>query len=213
MLKEPRKFHGAIFVGTAILTAILCEQSLARQSGGGKSTDNKPCGIVYGESHALTICAPKGWELDNSILNEQGIYAAFYPTGSTWNRAKDSGTVMYINTLGKGGGNENIAESMKGDEERTKKQAPLVKTAEVERIKTPDGDARVQQFEHSMYDRFEAVAYLDSPKIIILFVMTSKDSKSFQRDYPAFQELVKSYKFLSSTVTFSSHQGDRWSFP
>ncbi len=205
MLKEPRKFLVATFVGAAILTVILCGQLLARQSGGGKSTDDKPCGIVYGESHAFTICAPKGWQLDNSILNEQGIYAAFYPTGSTWNLAKDSGTVMYINTLGKGAGNDNVAESMKGDVERTKRQAPQVKTTEVERIKTPDGDARVQRFEHSMYDRFEAVAYLDSPKIIILFVMTSKDSKSFQRDYPAFQELVKSYKFLSSTVTISPH--------
>jgi hypothetical protein len=112
---------------------------------------------------------------------------------------------MYINTSGKGAGHDELAESMKGDVERTKKQAPLVKITEVDRIKTPDGDARVQQFEHSMYDRFEAVAYLDSPKIIVLFVMTSKDGKSFERDYPAFQELVKSYKFLTSHVEIKSH--------
>ncbi|MDR3675730.1 MAG: hypothetical protein P4N24_09585 [Acidobacteriota bacterium] len=205
MLKKVPEFFVAIFVGAVTLTVGMCAQSLARQSGGGKSADDKPCGIVYGESHAFTICAPKGWELDNSILNDQGIYAAFYPTGTTWNRAKESRTVMYINTSGKGTGDDELAESMKGDVERTKKQAPMVKITEVARIKTPDGDARVQQFEHSMYDRFEAVAYLDSPKIIVLFVMTSKDGKSFERDFPAFQELVKSYKFLSSHVEVNSH--------
>ena len=96
------------------------------QSGGGRSTDNVRCGVVYGTGHAFSVCAPKGWVLDNSILNDQGIYAAFYPEGSSWSKAKDDGTVMYVNTAAKGEG-EDVGVIMKRDGEWARKNAPQVK--------------------------------------------------------------------------------------
>jgi hypothetical protein len=161
-------------------------------------TEEGNCGIVYGEGHAFRVCAPKGWVLDNTILNEEGIYAVFYPKGRTWSEAKDNRTFMYINTARKGAEHPTAAALMKTDAEDTRQKAPAAAISEQQRIHTKNGDARVQTFQHGEFDRFEAVAYLDSPKIIVMIVTTSKDAQSFGRDYSAFEELVKSYEFLST---------------
>jgi hypothetical protein len=162
---------------------------------------NGSCGLVYGKGHAFFVCAPKGWVLDNGILNDDGIYAAFYPESSSWAKAKEEGTVMYVNTAKKGKSNEDVASLMKSDAADTKANAPKAEIHEAEALKTKkDAAARVQQFTPGSYDRFEAVAYIDSPEVIVMIVMTSKDSKTFKRDYPAFKELVGSYEFMTTNV-------------
>jgi hypothetical protein len=98
---------------------------------------------------------------------------------------------------------------MASDAEDTKRNAPesLQKACETIKLdKAPEGPAApVQCFAPGAFERFEAVAYIDSPKIIAIVVMTSKNEHSFQRDYPAFLALVKSYSFFSSNVTIQ-HQ-------
>ena len=59
----------------------------------------------------------------------------------------------------------------------------------------------VQLFAPGGFNRYEASAYIDSPKVIITFVMTSKNVDAFKRDYPAFVQFVQSYKFMSTNVT------------
>lgn len=173
--------------------------------GGSKSTSDENCGMVYGKAHAFSVCAPKGWVLDNTILNDQGIYAVFYPAGSSWNAAKDKGTVMYVNTAAKESGSATVSALMATDAEDTKRNAPSAVKKACEAIKLDkapeEPPAPVQCFAPGAFERFEAVAYIDSPKIITMVVMTSKNEHSFKQDYPAFLALVKSYWFFSSDVT------------
>lgn len=187
-----------------ISTAVNAQQMpSASMRGAGKSTSNERCGMVYGEAHAFTVCAPKGWVLDNTILNDHGIYAVFYPERSSWNMAKDTGTVMYVNTAGKQGENASVSALMTTDAEDTKHNAPasVVKACEPIKLESREEPAApVQCFTPGAYRRFEAVAYIDSPKIIVMVVMTSNNERSFKRDYPAFEAVVKSYSFLSSNV-------------
>lgn len=190
-----------------LLLLVLCACALGQEpkpspsEGAARSTQNDNCGIVFGKAHVFNVCAPKGWVLDTSIGNEDGIYAAFYPAKSTWQAASQSGTVMYINTAPKKGANETVAGLMATDAEDIKHSAPSAVIKEGESIKLEGGVVRVQLFEHAGFERFEAVAYVDSPKIIVMFVMTSKDEASFKRDYPLFAQLVKSYSFIGSEVT------------
>ena len=158
------------------------------------------CGLVYGKGHAFWVCAPKGWVLDNGILNDQGIYAAFYPQGSSWDKAKENGTVMYVNTARKAPPDDDVATLMKNDAEDTKADAPKAEIHEADPIKTKKVTARVQQFTPGAFDRFEAVAYIDSPEVIVMIVVSSKDAKTFNRDYPVFKELVGSYEFMTADV-------------
>jgi len=163
--------------------------------------DDANCGMVYGKAHSFLVCAPSGWILDNSIGSQDGIYAAFYPNGSSWESAKQSGTVMYVNTFDKPDDNYTVAKAIAFDADNTKRTDQSAIPKKGEPIKLGDLAVPVQLFTPGGFNRFEASAYIDSPKVIIMFVMTSKDEDAFKRDYLAFVQLVQSYKFLSSNVT------------
>src|SRR5947209_5161039 len=90
-----RQLAIAIFA-TTLPTLLIAQPAPADNDGN--------CGIVYGTNrgseHAFSVCAPKGWQLDNSILAEEGIHAVFYPTTSSFERARDN-SFMYVNTVSK----------------------------------------------------------------------------------------------------------------
>lgn len=171
--------------------------------GSGMSVDKPNCGMHYGKSHLILFCAPKGWTLDNGTEYLEGAFGVLYPDGSSWDLAKQSGTIMYITTFDKPDDKYTIAKAMTFDARDTKKSSKfaglIVKSGKP--IKLNDLTAPVQLFAPGPFYRYEASAYIDSPKVIILFAMTSKDEETFKRDYPAFVQYVQSYKFMSSNVT------------
>lgn len=156
--------------------------------------------MLYGKAHVLTFCAPSGWVLDNSIWNDQGIYAVFYPNGSTFESAKDSATIMYINVVERKDEKATLARMMADDAAEVEHNAPAAVVKPGKSIRAGDGEAAVQLFAPGAFGRYEAAAYFDSPKVLIMFIMSSKNQAVFQNDYPAFTKLVQSYKFLSSNV-------------
>ena len=155
----------------------------------------------YGKSHVILYCAPKGWTLDNGTEYLEGAFGTIYPDGSSWDAAKESGTIMYITTFDKPDDKYTVAKAMAFDARDTKKSVKSVVVKRGEPIKLDDLAASVQLFAPGGFDRFEASAYIDSPKVIILFAMTSKNEDAFKRDYPAFVQFVQSYQFMSSNVT------------
>jgi hypothetical protein len=189
----------------AVLVAQLGAQSAAPApaQGSGVSVDKPNCGMHYGKSHIFLFCAPSGWTLDNSTDYLPGVFASLYPDGSSWDSAKQSGTLMYITTFDKPNDKYTIAKATAFDARDTRKSSKfaglIVKKGEP--IKLDDLSAPVQLFAPGPFNRFEACAYIDSPKTIIEFTMTSKDEDAFNRDYPAFVRFVQSYKFMSSNVT------------
>ncbi|MGA3372608.1 MAG: hypothetical protein ABSC48_12685 [Terracidiphilus sp.] len=189
----------------AVLAAQLGAQTAqpapAQGSGVGISTNKPKCGMHYGRSHAFLFCAPSGWTLDNSTSYMDGVFASLYQEGSSWESAKQSGTLMYITTFDKPNDKYTIAKAMAFDAKDTKKSEKSVVVKQADPINLDDLSAPVQLFAPGPFNRFEAVAYIDSPKVIITFSMTSKDEDAFKRDYPAFVQFVQSYKFMSSNVT------------
>jgi hypothetical protein len=169
--------------------------------GSGVSVDKPNCGMHYGKSHSFLFCAPKGWTLDTSIGQDEGIYASLYPDVSSWGSAKESGTIMYITTFDKPNNKYTVAKAMAFDANNTKQSAQFAVVKQGEPIKLDDQAVPVQLFAPGGFNRYEASAYIDSPRVIIMFVMTSKNEDSFKRDYPAFVQFVQSYSFMSSDVT------------
>jgi len=170
-------------------------------NGGGKNTDNGNCGILYGKDHALTFCAPDGWVLDNSIMNDQGVYAVFYPNDSNFLDAKNSGTFMYFNVVGRTP-DETVTEMMAGDIKQVKRDAPEAAIVESDPIKIGEVSVPVLRFAPGAYGRYEAVAYIGEEKVLVMVVISSKNEAIFNKDYAAFVKLVQTYKWLSSNVTF-----------
>ena len=83
---------------TKHLTPILLMLAFSVASISAQITLPKPVsgnsGIVYGRNHAYSLTAPRDWVLDNKSGASQGLFAVFYPWGSSW---QASDVVMYSN--------------------------------------------------------------------------------------------------------------------
>lgn len=192
-------------VGAMLLFAVALQAGAqqappnSNAAGGGKAPDGN-CGLLYGKDHSLTFCAPDGWALDNGIMNDQGIYAVFYPAGSNFQDAKDSGTFMYFNVVGKAP-DATVAKMMDDDAKQVKHDARAAVVVKADPIKIGDVSVPVLRFAPGAFDRYEAVAYIGQEKVLVMAIISSKNEALFKRDYPAFVQLIQSYKWLSSNVT------------
>ena len=139
-------------------------QQSSQKTGGGRDTKNDNCGLLYGESHALTFCAPGGWVLDNGIMNDQGIYAVFYPSGSNFQDAKDSGTFMYFNVVGKPP-DSTVAKMMDADAKQVEHGNPAAVVVQSDPIKVGDVVVPVLRFAPGAFNRYETVAYIGEEKV------------------------------------------------
>jgi len=191
----------------AVFVAQLGAQSAApapeQGSGVGISTTKPGCGMSFGTSYIFQYCAPKGWTLDNSTEYLPGASTSIYPDGSNWDSAKQTGTIMYITTFNKPNDKYTVEKGMAFDARDTKKSSkfPGLIVKRGEPIKLGDLSVPVQLFAPGPFYRYEASAYIDSPRVIIMFVMSSKNEDTFKRDFPAFVQFVQSYTFMSSNVT------------
>jgi hypothetical protein len=155
-------------------------------------------GIIYGKEHAFTILAPQGWVLDNQIGVSLGLYAVFYPTGSTW---KNSDVVMYIKSFYIDD-KVTLKDFIESDIQLFKSnhgQTLIVKNGES--IQTGKGKvAEIRIFSGDKWGNFESVAYLQENKVIITIVLTSRNENLYLKSIQAFQELIESYYFITSNV-------------
>ena len=150
-------------------------------------------GIVYGRDHAFTLDAPDGWVLDNASGKPQGLPVVFYRQGATW---RTTDVVMYANTSAKQEGARTVEELVAYDVAQFRAKSARVKVTELPDI----GTARVRRFEGDQYGNHEAVAYIDAGKVIVMLVLSSRTRQSFDDAYPSFEQLVHSYRFLTSNV-------------
>ena len=188
----------------AILVAQLGAQSAAPPNAKeihDKSRDDAKCGIMYGKSHWFSFCAPDGWTLDNGVGKKIGLFAILYPNGSSWESARVSGTFMYVNTAAKKEDNDTVAQFMASDTDNVKKNVQSAVVNKGVPIKIGSLNAQVNLFAPGGYNRYEAVAYIDSPKVFITYVISSVNEEAFKRDYPAFVRLVQTHIFFGTEVT------------
>jgi hypothetical protein len=162
--------------------------------------DGMNAGIIYGKDHSYMLSAPKGWVLDNQSGVNQGLYAVFYPKGSSW--AKGS-VVMYTNTGSKKKkGQETFEKMIANDVANYRDNRNTKQILDGLPIITKDGKrtALVKYFLGDKTGNYEACAYIDESKIVSFVVLTARNQKEFEANLPAFKELVQSYFFITSIV-------------
>jgi hypothetical protein len=173
----------------AILLSLFGATLFAQDSGGS--------GIIYGKDHAYSLTAPKGWLLDNKAGAAQGLYAVFYPQGSSW----ASGSVVMYTNVGSKGPKQTINDFIAGDVSAFKSNSPNIKITTGDTLTLEKGkNALVRYFTGDVYKNFEAVGYIDEPKVIVMVILTSKNKENFDAALPAFHDLLRSYLFISSDV-------------
>lgn len=172
---------------------IKSEENLKNQEGN--------CGIIYGKYHAFSVCAPKGWVLDNRTGVPEGLHAVFYPIGQTW---QNSCAVMYVNWALKDEVIKDIKTLVQFNVEKFKSNGSSNSKAEFEKtIKSKEGrEGSIWKYSGDKWGNHELVGYFEENKGIALIVLTSKSEADFETAKEAFFELIGSYFFITDDVTY-----------
>ena len=157
-------------------------------------------GMLYGPDYTFLVKAPKGWVLDNESARRQGVDAVFYPVGSSW---KNSAAVMYVGIGRKQGAKDSLEGVISRDIADFKKASPDLKVSDGEALPLARGKERVvvKYFIAEQQRSYEAVAYIEESKVVVMLVLSSKTKADFDSSLPALKELVASYFFLTDSPT------------
>lgn len=171
----------------SLVLIFICNISFAQENNSG---------FIYGDKHAYSLTAPKGWFLDNESGVEQGLHAVFYLAGSSWAKAA---TVMYTNFAHYSEGQNSVDELINYDTTKFKQHSLGVSITRLDDIKIKDDvTAKVYSFSGGSGENIEAVAYIPASTGTVLIIMSSRDKDEYKTYYPKFEELVKSYAWFSS---------------
>lgn len=139
-------------------------------------------GLVLGYHAAFKVTAPSGWIFDNE--SSEYTPAVIYPNGKSW-EGNDAPVISndihrkYGSTL-----EETLLRLRSGNSGPSPTELPT--------LATTDGRvARVQQVE-----KFQRVAYVDVPEAYCEISLSAPDQASFDKALPAFEEVVKSFRFF-----------------
>lgn len=155
-------------------------------------------GYVHGDNHCYYFNTPSGWVLDNASGKKQGIPMVFYPKNSSWANAT---TIIYTRNADFAAGARTPQEKIKGqvsrvlEEFRASGDGPALKASMVKTMKTKNGaNGELWKFSGDRWGNSELVAYFIGSQTVNFFVMSSRDTKDFERSTPALLEIASSYR-------------------
>lgn len=155
--------------------------------------------LLVGRGHSYYLTAPKGWVVDDEIAHDEGIKAVFFPKGESWAGAE---TAMYTNWAAFDTTKiEKVTDIINKDIQNFKKNSPgmIIKKEKVFFI-NKQKQVIVYSFINTAENFFEQVAYIEEKKGVVLIILTSTSSAGLEKNKIRFDELIKSYKFLTEKV-------------
>jgi len=157
--------------------------------------------VIEGDDHLFMVAAPRGWILDDTSGMGSRIRCVFYPKGQTWASAP---TVMYVNPMHGYGLKERTVSAMIAENEREfHKRAPKGRVFEAGSLKTASNKtAKVRHFAYDGGEPTEAVAFVPENELVMLVVLSARDTKGFQSGLGPFRELVGTYAWVGSNKEF-----------
>jgi hypothetical protein len=157
-------------------------------------------GLLYGKNYFFALSAPQGWTIDNSAGKKIGLDAVFYLKGSSW---ENSQSVMYPQIWQKEG--KKLDELIAEDIATYKSDFPnLIVTEMPEIILKQNKKVTVKHFMGGAKNGYEAIAYFDEPKVVIMVVLQANDKDSFEKAYKSFLDLLSSYSYLGESSPFEN---------
>jgi len=155
-------------------------------------------GILYGQTYAFHVKAPKGWIFDNESGVQQGMDCVFYPKGQTW---QESPVIAYARAR------ERTKEVQTADDAAREAIAdfhargnPKYEGKRVKTFKTKNGkEGVIYHFSGDRFGNYEAMVYFVEDKTINMVILNARKQKAFESALPAFDQLAESYAFLGDS--------------
>src|SRR5205823_5824519 len=89
------------------------------------------------------------------------------------------------------------------DLDRSRRQDPDMQATVAEAMETGDGrKATLYTFDGPGTGRVrEKIAYIDTPNVVVMLVLTARAPAAYEKALPDFQQLIRSFHFLADRVT------------
>ncbi|MBS1766851.1 MAG: hypothetical protein JST05_05535 [Acidobacteria bacterium] len=187
----------------ALVALVGCGHRMAQSSEGKNPThtvmpsqsDDAQSGIIYGDDHAYALTAPKGWVLDNQVWADQGIFAVFYPKGSS---AKGNwvaySRVMDLNPKG-------LLAAATADLESIRQESPHYSWRRLPDLHTSDkSTALVFSASGDSFGNAEFLAYIQAPTKVVFICAVTRTPKNLERLREPFEAIVRSYAWFTDKV-------------
>jgi hypothetical protein len=161
-----------------------------------RAADKPPPLVLQPGKYSYTFAVPKGWEASFDAAARLGVRLVFFPSGGNFD---ESNTVVYINEICKsecGGTLKGAIEQALGD---SLKQNPTQITEAVAPLRTFAGTqvpVRVLSGENDPRQAKEALVFIDTDNVVVLAVLTTKNTASWDADYMAFGQIIAGFKFF-----------------
>lgn len=147
---------------------------------------------VYTPPGHIKIDPPKDWVADNASGSNQGVAIVFYPKGGSW---ANSAAVLYLRTADRTNGS--VQKTIDSDVASYQDINPNVVVTEDKNLFTKDGAlAIVKKLHDSESGNMELIAYILQEQTISIITLNARTEKDAKKAYPAFKDLVGSYRFI-----------------
>ena len=98
-----------------------------------------------------------------------------------------------------------LKDAIKSDQKDFQEKSPGITIKSGKMIPIASGKkVPVQQFLKDRFGNYEAVAYVDEEKVIVLLAHSSNNLKEYKKSYKNFEKLIQSYRFFDNVI-----EGDR----
>lgn len=169
------------------------------------SGDGAPPLIVEPNKYSYTFGVPQGWEFSFEQAHDRGAALAFFPKGGSFS---NSSSVIYVNEI-EDGCSTNCLGSLSQRIANTIRDAiagdPTVEVATDAPVSTKDGGKALIRLLKGTKDPRnpeagkdnEALAFIGHDETIILVVLTARNTRTWDRDYRAFEQVVAGHGFFN----------------
>lgn len=146
--------------------------------------------VIYGDGFVFSLEAPHKWVLDVLKVPPE-LNLVLYPRGQTW---ADASAVMYGRVLKKG--KKSFQDIIQEDEADFLQRCPQGKIGKKSlTVKIKNSETRSFLCPDSAY---EVVTFIDTEKVAVLFVLSSRTETAFNAGLKDFENLVRSFSWIAS---------------
>lgn len=152
--------------------------------------------VLISAAHQYSLVPPVGWECENQNTKGPASFAVFYEKGNSFSTA---GTVMFVNSSSLNNSNrKKVEDFIKADSVFYREHYPDVSFTREKPVKINDNLwARMILLNGTATHTFDAYAYIDAGKSVVVIGISSENKSNFDKMMKAFTDLVKSYQFIA----------------
>jgi|GEM_PF-4963275 len=160
--------------------------------------------IIHGKRFFFSIEMPNGWIFNKQICKQYGLPHFIQPN----NRINEIQTYIYANGFDRPeGSNLTINDFIKDEQKGFLNKAPNVKInkvnivfSNIQKTALLSGDYYIYELTGFSNKYKEIIIYIDAVETVCTIVFSSKTKDDYDKFYPNFVSIVKSFRFLGRNV-------------